>query len=104
MKVCALCGRRIPPRLESKHHLVPKLKGGKALGDDNIVVLHRPCHDKVHAVFTESQLAREFYSVALLLQDAQIAKFVSWIQKRPIDFADGTTSLRRRQQRLRKRK
>ena len=104
MKVCALCGRRIPPQLESKHHLVPKLKGGKVLGDSNLVVLHRPCHDKVHAVFTESQLAREFHSVPLLLQDPQIAKFVSWIQKRPIDFADSTTSLRRRQQRLRKRK
>ena len=99
MKVCPLCGREIPPALESKHHLIPKLKGGKT-SSDNIVVLHRPCHDKVHAVFTEAQLARSYASVEALLTDPDIAKFAGWIAKRPIEFRDGTTSLRRRRQRL----
>ena len=98
MKVCPLCERPIPPELESRHHLVPKLKGGK-MEPDNIVVLHRPCHDKVHAVFTEAQLARSYASVEALLTAPEIATFVHWIRKRPIGFADGTTSLRRRRQR-----
>lgn len=97
-KVCPLCQRVIPPALESKHHLVPKLKGGKTT-EDNIVVLHRPCHDKVHAVFTEAELARNYASIDALLTDPEIAKFVTWISKRPIDFNDCTMSLRRRRQR-----
>ena len=97
-KVCALCGRDIPPALESRHHLVPKLKGGKS-NAENIVVLHRPCHDKVHAVFTEGQLARDYNTIEALLGHPEIDKFARWIAKRPIDFNDGTTSLRRRRQR-----
>jgi hypothetical protein len=40
MKTCVLCGRVIPARLESKHHLVPKLKGGKSV-EENLVLMHR---------------------------------------------------------------
>lgn len=98
LKVCPLCQREIPPELESRHHLVPKLKGGKAT-PDNLVVLHRPCHDKVHAVFTEAELARSYTSMDALLSHPEISKFAKWIAKRPIEFRDGTTSLRRRRQR-----
>ncbi len=98
MRICPLCGRDIPPALESKHHLIPKLKGGKTT-EANIVIMHRPCHDKVHAVFTEAELARHYASVEALLEDPRIDKFAKWIAKRPIEFRDGTTSLRRRRQR-----
>jgi hypothetical protein len=98
LKVCPLCGRDIPPELESRHHLVPKLKGGKTRAD-NIVVLHRPCHDKVHACFTETELARSYATIEALRADPAIDKFARWIAKRPIGFRDGTTSLRRRRQR-----
>ena len=103
LHTCPLCGREIPPALESRHHLTPKLKGGKS-NDDNLVVLHRPCHDKVHAVFTEAELARSYSSVDALLSNEDIAKFARWIAKRPIDFSDGTTSLRRRRDRQWKRR
>ena len=98
LKICSLCGREIPPALESRHHLVPKLKGGKTTAD-NIVVLHRPCHDKVHAVFSEAELARSYSSVDELLTHPEIHKFARWIAKRPIEFRDSTTSLRKRRQR-----
>ena len=98
MRVCPLCSREILPTLESRHHLVPKLKGGKTR-EDNIVVLHRACHDKIHAVFTEAELARDYASVEALLDDDRIATFASWISKKPLEFNVGTTSLRRRRQR-----
>lgn len=97
LKVCPLCDREIPPELESKHHLVPKLKGGKTV-EENLVILHRPCHDKVHAVFTEAELARHYATVDDLLGHPEVAKFATWIAKRPIEFRDGTTSLRKRRQ------
>ena len=103
MQTCVLCGRDIPQHLLSRHHLVPKLRGGRST-EENLVLMHRPCHDKVHAVFTETQLARDYHSVDSLLADPDISKFVRWIQKRPIDFSDSTMSVRRRQQRMQRRK
>ena len=95
-RVCPLCEREIPPRLESRHHLIPKLKGGKR---GPVAILHRACHSKIHGVLTEAQLAREFDTVDKLKQHPEIATFVRWISKRPIDFDDGTRSLRRSRRR-----
>ena len=64
MSRCALCGRDIPTDRESRHHLVPKLKGG-AKGDT--VLLHSSCHSKIHSVFTESELARSYDTIGKLI-------------------------------------
>lgn len=98
MKTCALCGRDIPPALESRHHLIPKLKGGRTT-EGNIVVLHRACHDMIHAACTEAELARNYPTMETLLSHPKISNFARWISKRPIEFNDRTTSLRRRRQR-----
>ena len=71
---------------------MPKLKGGT---HGPVAILHRACHSKLHGVFTESELARDYHSIDRLLGHPEIAKFVRWIQRRPIDFDDGTRSLRR---------
>ena len=92
LKICPLCAREIPARLESKHHLVPKLKGG---AHGTVVVLHRACHSKIHAVFTEAELARTFDTIEKILGNPEMDKFAKWIAKRPIDFDDGTKSRRR---------
>jgi hypothetical protein len=93
MKICPLCRREIPQELESRHHLTPKLKGGTR---GPIAILHSACHSKIHAVFTEAELARSYNTIDKLLGDEEIQTFVRWIRKRPIDFTDGTTSRRRR--------
>ena len=103
LRVCPLCGRDIPSELESRHHLVPRLKGGKTT-KENIVVLHRACHDKIHAVFTEAELARSYTSIDALLTEPEIMKFAAWIAKRPIGFNDRTPSLRKRKGRRRSRR
>ncbi len=87
MKICPLCGREIPPHLESRHHLIPKLKGGK---HGTIAILHRMCHSKIHSVFSEAELARSYDTIEKLLAHEEIAKFVRWIRKRPIDFNSGS--------------
>lgn len=93
MKTCPLCQRAIPPELESRHHLIPKLKGGTR---GAIAILHSACHSKIHSVFTEAELARSYDSIEKLLADPEIQSFVRWIQKRPIDFADSSPSRRRK--------
>ena len=86
MRICPLCQREIPPKLESRHHLTPKLKGGK---NGPIAILHSICHSKIHSLLTESELARDYDTIEKLLQHEAIAEFVSWVQKRPIDYRSG---------------
>ncbi len=91
--ICPLCDRPIPPALESRHHLIPKLKGGK---HGPIAVLHTICHSKIHSVFTEAELARSYSTIEALRDHEEIAKFIRWIRKRPPEFRSRNTSKRGR--------
>ena len=76
--ICALCDREIPPALRDAHHLIPKSRGGVAT-----VMMHRACHKQVHALFTETELARQYPSIEALQAHSEIAKFISWVQQKP---------------------
>ena len=81
VSICALCNREIPPALRDAHHLVPKSKGGVAT-----VLLHRACHKQIHALFTETELARQYPSVEALQAHTEIAKFINWVKQKPNDL------------------
>ena len=78
LSTCALCDREIPPALRDAHHLIPKSKGGVVT-----VLLHRACHKQIHALFTETELARQYPSIEALQAHPEIAKFISWVQQKP---------------------
>ncbi len=88
--VCPLCERVIPLSQRDAHHLVPKSKGGK-----QTAYLHRICHRQVHALFTETELARHFNSVDALLANPDIALFVAWVKTKPDDFMERTRKSQR---------
>ena len=91
---CVLCGRIIPPQAKSsKHHLVPKLKGGTHLGT---VRLHQICHSAIHARYTEAEIARRLADPALLRDDPELARFVAWVRTKPDDFHAPTRTARGR--------
>ncbi|UFS56652.1 HNH endonuclease [Comamonadaceae bacterium M7527] len=79
--ICVLCDRPIPPGLKDAHHLVPKSRGGVAT-----VLMHRICHKHIHAVLTETELARHYATVAALQAHPVVATFVQWVKDKPIDF------------------
>lgn len=79
--VCPLCDRVIPPAQRDSHHLVPKSKGGR-----QTEFLHRVCHRQVHALLTESELARQYATVDALLQHPELQAFVAWVKTKPEDF------------------
>lgn len=90
---CPLCGRPIPEGVaQSLHHLTPKLKGGKG---GPTVLLHDICHREIHATLTESEIARDFATIEALLAHPRLAKFVSWVQKRPPEFRSRVPGKRR---------
>ena len=84
-EVCALCDRAIPAALRDAHHLIPKSRGGAIT-----VFMHRACHKQVHALFTETELARFYPSTQALRAHPEMAKFIHWVQDKPNDFTPPT--------------
>ncbi|WP_455271363.1 HNH endonuclease [Rhizobium herbae] len=87
--LCPMCERVIPDDQKDAHHLVPKSKGGK-----KTVCLHRVCHDQIHAIFTDSQLAKKFFTIEALLEDPAVQKFVAWVKSKHPGFSDSAKESR----------
>jgi 5-methylcytosine-specific restriction protein A len=86
--ICPLCDRPIPPGARaSRHHLVPKLKGG---AKKPTVRLHQICHSAIHARFTEAELARRLNDPASLKAEPELARFIAWVRAKPDDFHAAT--------------
>jgi len=91
--VCTLCDRPIPPALRDAHHLIPKSRGGV-----NTVFLHRACHKQVHALLTETELARNYATPHALRAHPEMARFIEWVQDKPNDFNPPTRRSRNKGQ------
>jgi hypothetical protein len=92
--ICPLCLRPIPPGAPaSRHHLLPKLKGGKG---GETVLLHHLCHKEIHAALTEAELARDYATIEALRAHPRIARFVGWVARRPPEFISRVPCGRRR--------
>jgi len=83
--ICPLCERLIPDAQKDAHHLIPKSKGGK-----RTEYLHRICHRQIHALFTETELAKVYNSVEALLGHPEMVRFVEWVKTKPDDFYERT--------------
>jgi hypothetical protein len=82
---CALCERE---ECEvTGHHLIPRMRHNKKVKREVAPEVRnfktpfcRPCHDQVHALFTEKQLEREFNSIEKLLAHPDVCKWLAWIK------------------------
>jgi len=88
---CPLCERRVAPGAGSRHHLVPRLKGGK---NGPTVLLCSSCHSKIHNVLTEAELARDYNTLEKLRSHPELARFAQWVSGRDGHF--GSRSLRKK--------
>ncbi|MCD6051928.1 MAG: hypothetical protein K0Q55_3346 [Verrucomicrobia bacterium] len=91
--VCELCGRA--ECVLTKHHLIPQARHANKRNKrefDRIEVkqrvawICRPCHNHVHALFTEKTLERQYNTLDLLKAHPDVAKFVDWIKTKPSAF------------------
>lgn len=89
--LCPICGRVLGDINVDAHHLIPKTFKGK-----ETTKLHKICHRKIHATFTERELLHRFNTAELLLENPEIIKFVKWVQKKPSSFYDGSDETNRR--------
>lgn len=83
MKSCPLCNRELGDINIDEHHLIPKTFKGK-----ETIALHKICHRKIHATFTERELAKRYFTIEAIVQHPEIQKFVAWVQKKQLDFYD----------------
>ncbi len=88
---CPLCDRVLGKVRISEHHLIPKSRGGK-----DKYPLHDICHRKIHATFTEKELAQDFYTFDALRNHPDIASFVKWVSKKDPAFYDCSISAKRK--------
>jgi hypothetical protein len=89
--ICPLCGRPLAEPC-NKHHLLPISKGGKGT---ETVMLHKICHDKIHAVFTEMELKKHYNTIEQLQQNEEIVRFIKWVRKREPEYYDKSVKMRR---------
>ena len=97
---CALCRRRIPdeyigdPQAVQEHHLRPERRA-----DSPTVMLCRPCHDQIHAVFTNEELRESYDTVETLRNADRLGEYIDWIRGTDKLDIDVTTSNRVRERR-----
>ncbi|KAL2210898.1 hypothetical protein CC79DRAFT_1366274 [Sarocladium strictum] len=84
---CEICGRDWIPL--SYHHLIPRFVHDKAVKRgwhkkedlQNVAWLCGACHRFVHSWRNHEELAREYYTVELLLEEEEVRRFAAWAGK-----------------------
>ena len=99
---CELCGR--PERL-TRHHLIPRTlhrnrrvrrRWSREALTRAILWVCRPCHDQIHQLIPEKQLAEHYHTREALLAHAELRRFVEWIRSRPPGFRPRSRSWKQR--------
>ncbi len=90
--ICPLCGRDLAKPF-NRHHLIPLSKGGK---NTSAILLHKICHDKIHAVFTEMELKKNYNTIERLQQHEEMVKFIKWVRNKEPQFYDKSVKLKSR--------
>jgi hypothetical protein len=85
---CSVCLRgMVPGHSVDEHHWVPVVKGGKK-GAKSLI--HRMCHQKIHSVWTEGELARQFNHPEIIREAPEMQTYLVWVQSKPLDYYDST--------------
>lgn len=78
---CPLCGRPLGGVNIDRHHLIPKsLKGREQFA------IHKICHRKIHATFSERELLHAYHTWDALQGHDEMRAFIAWVAKRPPEF------------------
>jgi alcohol dehydrogenase class IV len=77
---CCLCGRAFARGQLTKHHCLPKEKGGT---QDDVEMLCPQCHGMVHATYTNATLTVLYPTIEQLRKAPELEKFLRWVRKQP---------------------
>lgn len=85
---CPICGRDEGGEMQI-HHLLPRTFRTRTSDvhlKDNKVTIHKICHQKIHATFSEQELYVVYHDVDTIINHPEMIKFITWISKKPITF------------------
>jgi len=74
--LCELCKRDVEQL--TRHHLTPKSRGGSK-GD--VAMFCKSCAEMVHKLIPNKELDRNYDTVAKLLKNSKVQKYVKWVSK-----------------------
>ncbi len=94
---CPICKRELGTASIDEHHLIPKTFKGKEK-----FPLHRICHRKIHATFTERELDKYYHTWERILEDENIQSFVRWVSKKEPGFYSGSKETQGRKSKRRR--
>ena len=81
---CPICDRDMwEGNSIDKHHMVPKCRGGK-----QTEYLHKVCHRKIHSIWSEKELEKEFNDPVIIREHEEMIKFIKFIKKKDPDYYD----------------
>jgi len=90
---CGLCRRPFAPDALTRHHCLPRAKGGT---QDDVELICAQCHGMVHATYTNQTLAAVYPTIERLRAAPELAGFLKWVRRQP------PTRRKRNKQRRRK--
>lgn len=77
---CGLCTRPFERSGLTRHHCLPRSKGGTA---KDIELICSMCHGMVHATFTNETLAKVYPTLVQLRLAPELQSFLRWVGKQP---------------------
>ena len=77
---CSLCGRPFERGALTKHHCLPRQKGGT---QEDVELLCPQCHGMVHATYTNGTLASAYPTIDELRRAPELEKYIRWVRKQP---------------------
>src|SRR5215475_5631720 len=77
---CGLCGRPFQRQALTRHHCLPRSKGGDV---DDVELLCSQCHGMVHATYTNETLANLYPTLQELRKAPELEKYIGWVRKQP---------------------
>jgi 5-methylcytosine-specific restriction protein A len=77
---CALCARLFELRSLTKHHCLPREKGGTT---EHVELICSQCHGMVHATYTNRTLAILYPTIDQLRTAPELVAFLNWVRKQP---------------------
>ena len=86
-ELCPLCGRPLGTLNIDRHHLVPKTFKGREQ-----FAIHKICHRKIHATFTERELLHTYHTWDALKSNEEIRAFIGWVAGKAPGFYVRTVS------------
>jgi hypothetical protein len=90
---CSLCGRPFERLKLTKHHCLPRSRGGT---QEDVELICSQCHGMVHATYTNETLAGLYPTIRQLRRAPELAAYLRWVRKQPPSRRKRNVSRRRK--------